>query len=77
MATFSLAEVTESLWHPDSAAATHIIPEEGILSCLTPCTSSDMVQVGNCSMLPIANISSLCINTHARPLTLKSILHVP
>ena len=55
----------------------HLTPEKGILSSLTPYASSDMVEVGNGSTLPVANIGSLRINTHAKPLTLKSVLHVP
>ena len=44
---------------------------------LTLSTSSNMVQVGNSSMLPGAHIGSLCIKSHVKPLTLKSGLHAP
>jgi len=38
-------------------------PKKGILFCLTPYIGSDMVQVGNGSMLPVGHVSSLVI-TH-------------
>lgn len=47
--------------YPNSVAAAHMTPKKGILFCLTPYIGSDMVQVGNGSMLPVGHVSSLVI----------------
>ena len=76
MATCSPIEAAESLWYLDFAVATHMTLEEGILSSLTPYASSNQVEVGNGSLLPVANVGSLTIKTHSKPLALKGVLHV-
>ena len=51
--------------------------DEGMLSYKTPYSGSFQVEVGNGKLLPITNIGKLHIQTHHRPLTLNSVLHVP
>jgi len=77
MATCSPIEAAESLWYLDFAVATHMTLEEGILSSLTPYASSNQVEVGNGSLLPVANVGSLTIRTLSNPLSLNNVLRVP
>ena len=46
MASFTPAEPRETLWYPDSAAASHMTPDEGMLSTTTPYLGSIQVEVG-------------------------------
>ena len=74
MASFLLVDPSESLWYPDSVAASHMKLDKGILTSKTAYCGSGKVQVGNGRLLSIKSIGHLSIMT---PLTLKSMLHVP
>ncbi|CAH9082805.1 unnamed protein product, partial [Cuscuta europaea] len=52
-------------------------PSEGILVNKLPYTGSLSVSVANGSKLPIVNIGDVHLNSSTRPLTLKSVFHVP
>jgi len=52
-------------------------PKEGILSSMPHYLGSEKVFVGNSSLFPTANIDSLTIKTHSKPLLIHSILYVP
>ncbi|CAH9126696.1 unnamed protein product [Cuscuta epithymum] len=66
-----------ALWYPDSGASAHMTPTEGILVNKSIYTGPLLVSVANGSKLPIANIGDVHLNSSNRPLTLKSVFHVP
>lgn len=70
------AKASETLWYRDSAATSHMTPDEGMLSAKTPYSGSVQVEDGNGHFLPIAHIGNLSIQTHSRPLKLNLVLHV-
>jgi len=75
LATFLPNEAVKSLWNSNSAMVTHMTPEEGNLSSMNPYLGSRKVEVRNASLLPVANIGSLRIQIHSKPLPLNSVLH--
>jgi len=72
-----LSLASETLWDPDPAAASHITPDEGILSSKTSYSSSAEVEVSNGQVLPITNTGTINIQTCDKPFSLHSALHVP
>jgi len=45
---------SEQVWFPDSAAASHMTPEDGKLLCKSPYSGSSQVLFGNGTLLPIS-----------------------
>ncbi|CAH9090193.1 unnamed protein product, partial [Cuscuta epithymum] len=70
-------ESNDALWYPDSGASAHMTSSEGILSNKSPYSGTMSVSVANGIKLPIANIGDISLNTPTRPLSLKSVFHVP
>ena len=58
MATFSSIEPSETLWYPDSAAVSHMMPYEGILFSMTSYHGFAKVLDRDAKLLPIANLGN-------------------
>lgn len=76
-ASFSAGETNGSVWYSDSAAASHMTPSKGILFVKSSYAGPIKICVENGTLLPIKHIGNLVIHTSGRPLSLKSVCHVP
>ena len=76
-ATFNAVDANESIWYPNSTAASHMTPHEGNLLSKSLYNDTDRVRVGNGLLLPIKHVGSLNISTPHQPLVLNNVLHVP
>ena len=76
-ATFDSIDASEQIWYLDSAASSHITPDDGKLLIKTPYSSSSLVKVGNRTLLPIKHVDHSTIATSTKPMHLRSVHHVP
>lgn len=70
-------ETNDSVWYPDSGAASHMTPHEGNFSNITTYKGLNRVVVGDGTALPIKHVGKINIETPSRPLALTSVCHVP
>ena len=71
------AMASETLWYPNSTVASHMTLDEAMLFAQIPYSGFVQVEVGESSLLLIANIANLSIQTRSRLLKLNFVLHVP
>lgn len=76
-ATFNPVSVDEQVWYPDSAAASHMTPDDGKSLSKSTYSGNAHVKVGNGTLLPIEHVGNAEISTSTRPLRLRNVLHVP
>jgi len=76
-ATFNPAAVNEQVWCPDSAATSHMMPDDGNLLSKTVYSGDALVKVGDDTVLPVVHVGNTSLASKHRPLTLKNVLHVP
>lgn len=63
MAAFTPIDPNGSMWCLDSAAASHMTPDEDIFSAKSPYYGSDKVQGGDGVLLPIKSIGTVPSNS--------------
>jgi len=76
-ATFNSVDAGEQIWYPDSAAASHMTPNDGKLLTKSVFSGSSLVKVGNGTLLPIKHVGHSVLTTPIKPLRLSRFLHVP
>ena len=76
-ATFNPVAIDEQVWYSNSTAASHMTPNDGNLLFKIVYTGNALVKVGDSTLLPVKNVGTTSLASKARPLTLKSVLHVP
>jgi len=75
-AIFNAVDTDESVWYPDSAAGSHMTPNEGNLLIKYVYNGTDCVQVRNESLLPIKHVGSCYVSTVDKPLIVRNVFHV-
>ena len=76
-ATFNYVNADEQIWYPDSAAASHMTPDDSKLLIKSVYSGTSLVKVGNETLLPIKHTGHSVITILVKPLRLSRVLHVP
>ena len=64
-------------WYPNSAAASHMTPDDFKLLSKSFYSGNTMVKVGDDNLVPISHTGTFVLPTRHKPLTLSNVLHVP
>ena len=76
-ATFNPVSIDERVWYPDSAATSHMTPDDGKLISKSVYSVNTAVKVGDGTVLPVAYTGTSVLLTKHKPLILNNVLHVP
>jgi len=76
-ATLNPISIDVSVWYHDSAAASHMMPNDGNLFSKSIYSSNALVNECDGILLPVAHIRTSILLSRHYLLSLKDVLHIP